>query len=397
MSQEKQQPAQQQQQYMTPVQLFFIAKELQKQGKKVIFLSAGEPDYPPPPEVIDATYNAMKEGHAHYAPSKGIPELRRALTQHLSAKYRLSSVTPDQVAVTVGGRFAIFVGLFSLAKPGDEAIIVAPDWSAYRDVCGLLNVRVKTTNTFIESNWNLNLDQMRSLITEKTKVLIISYPHNPTGKVLDEKHMDELVGIAAEHGITIMSDEVYSEYVYKERGRGSNAFKSILEYNDCKYFYLTSFSKTYAMTGFRMGYCVSDAETMKKVEKLQSIVITSIPEFIQYGGIKALECKESVRENVQRMSKRVDATMKILREYSVDCYYPDGGLYVFPKVQSKVFDSSTFAFDLLKEHYVSIANGQAFGGQMYGQYFRLALVEPEDILVDGLEKIGKALKQKEFV
>jgi aspartate aminotransferase len=393
-SSETQQQQQQQQQYVSPIQLFFIAKELQKKGKRVIFLSAGEPDYPPPREVVEATYEAMKNGFTHYAPSKGIPELRKALAEHVNHKYPKSNISPEQIVVTLGGRFAIYSGFRVLTRPGDEAIILSPDWSAYRDVCNLIGVGAVFARTFIENDWDVDLDQIRKLITEKTKVLVITYPNNPTGKIVKRTDFDCLVDLAREHNITIMSDEVYADYIFNEK----NEFKSILECENCKYFFLTSFSKSYAMTGFRMGYCISDEETMKKVERFQSIVMTSIPEFIQYGGIKALQCKEDVRENVERMKGRVATTMKILREIpTVECYYPDGGLYVFPKINSENFDSAAFALDLLKEHYVSIANGQAFGGQIYRQYFRLALVEPDKLLTDGLEKLEMMLRQKGLV
>lgn len=263
----------------TPTAIFAKAKQLENEGKKIIHLEVGEPDFVPPAAVKDALTDAIEKGYYHYTEPRGVPKLREALARYLNKKFN-SSVQEEQVIVTVGGRFAVFLAISSLVKPGNEIVVIEPYWPAYRECGELVNAKLRVLHTTLEDKWVPDISKLESMINENTRMLIINYPNNPTGKVLDAKNLEKIVNIAKDNKLILMSDEVYADYSF-------NKFTSILDYNYDNSILISSFSKGPAMTGFRVGYAVANTEIISKMAKLQAVALTSVAEPMQYAALSA--------------------------------------------------------------------------------------------------------------
>ncbi len=358
------------------VGIFLKARELERKGKDVIHFDAGEPDYSPPRSVVHATIKALVEGKGHYTESGGIPEVKRAIARHVEKKNHVS-VSEDKILVTAGGRLALYYSFATLPKRSKIGI-VSPDWPAYRELAQLFDHGIEFFRTDLDNNWNLDLDQLRA---SDCNALILNYPNNPTGKVLDLSAFEELVRIASQRKMTIISDEVYSSFRFNEQ----KPFKSVLETTDLQYVFVTSLSKDYAMTGFRAAYAISDPKTISRMSKLNALIMTSAPEFVQYAIIAAMESDEFVKRNVAIVKKRRDAAVRALESrLNVELYSPDCSLYLFPRVATKGFDSEKFALDLLEKKFVSIAPGSTFGSS-YNKHFRMTLLQDEKRIEEGIE------------
>ena len=263
--------------------------------------------------------------------------------------------------MTSGGRLALYYAFCALPK-NSRIGMISPDWSAYRDLARFMSFRSVFFPTSLENSWDLDLD---AISRSKCNALVLNFPNNPTGKILDLKTFDQLIEIARNNDITIIGDEVYSDYILNEGAH----FKSLLQVKDCKWIYATSLSKSYSMTGFRAGYVVADEATISKLESINSMIMTSAPEFVQYSVIAALQCRDYVQEKVQLIKKRRDVAAASLRKYlDAEFYVPDGALYVFPKLHyldkmrgGAQFDSEQFALKLLNEAHVSVTPGTSFG------------------------------------
>ncbi|MDA4131246.1 MAG: pyridoxal phosphate-dependent aminotransferase [Thaumarchaeota archaeon] len=366
------------------VDMFLKARELERKGKDIIHFDAGEPDFDPPKEVVDATIRALNKGKARYTESGGIPEAKKAIAESLNRKYR-TGITPDQVLVTAGGRLALYYSFMSL--PATSKIgIISPDWPAYRDISKFLSRPIQFFKSSLENRWEVNLEEIQN---SDCTVLVLNYPTNPTGKILDLQTFDELVQIAKEKGMTILSDEVYSDYILNP----SKTFKSILEVPEAKSLMVTSLSKSYAMTGFRAAYIVSDPKTISHLTKLNSMILTSMPEFVQYALIAALECHEYVAEKVNLIRKRRDVAAKSLKKYlNAEFYLSDGSLYMFPKLHSSrgPFNSEKFAVELLEKYGVSVTPGTSFGSSFL-DHIRITLLQSDARIEEGIERMSKLL------
>ncbi len=363
--------------------IFFKAKELERRGIDIIHLDVGEPDYEPPAEVVDATTDALKNGRGRYTSADGIPEVKNAIADHVNSKYG-TKVSPKQVLFTAGGRLALFLAFASLPK-NSKVGIVSPDWPAYRDLSEFFSFRSVFFNTKLENDWNPDLD---AIAESGCNVLMINYPNNPTGKILSPRLFDSLVELASEHDMKIISDEVYSDFVLNE-----SRFKSMLQTEGSSdYIFTTSLSKSYSMTGFRAAYLISDKDTVSRLSQINSLVLTSAPEFVQYGAIAALKSGRYVESKVKMIKRRQQVACKRLKELDAEFYPPDGSLYLFPKLktQSGKLDSDQFALDLLEKEHVSVTPGAVFGSE-YGEYVRLTLLQSEERIREGLERMTRLL------
>lgn len=363
--------------------IFLRAKELEKSGKDVIHFDAGEPDYEPPNKVIEATKSALSQGKARYTESGGLVQAKLAISEHLEDKYH-DSISPDRILITAGGRLALYYS-FSTLPSKSKVGIISPDWPAYKDLATLLGFRVQFFKTDLEDNWTLDLDALKK---SDCNVLVLNYPNNPTGKVLDRSTFEELVSIAAKRDMTIISDEVYSSFIFNDQKQ----FKSILETSGIKYIFVTSLSKDYAMTGYRAAYAVSDQKTVATMSRLNGLIMTSAPEFVQYAIIAAMDCNDYVREKVSLIKRRRDVALNALKsKLNVDIYAPDGSMYLFPRIPNRKFDSEKFALDLLDKKFVSISPGTTFGTQ-YNNYFRMTLLQDEKRIDEGIERMAELVK-----
>lgn len=350
--------------------MFLKAKQLESEGKKIIHLEVGEPDYLPPVSVKNELSKTFEKKRVHYTQTTGVPILRKSI-----AKKR--SVKEENVIVTPGARFAVFSAMVSILSVGDEVIISEPAWPAYRDCANFIGVKVKAVRTNVHQNWDLDLDQLEQMITPNTKMIVLNSPNNPTGKIVRQQQIDAVLALAGKNDMFVLSDEVYSMYSYVP-------YKSILEFEYNKSIMVSSFSKSHAMTGFRVGYAISGKDIIDKISKIQAIAITSVAEPMQYAAVAALDA--DVTKNKILMKKRLDFIGKQLENLPCEYINPDGGMYYFVRFNKNVEVNKTI-FELLNEG-VAVAPGAGFG-EAYSDFIRISACQPIKSLNDGLKIIRK--------
>jgi aspartate aminotransferase len=267
----------------------------------------------------------------------------------------------------------VFSAIASLLKAGQELVVIEPAWPAYRECADLIGARTKALKTTLERSWNPDIALLEELINPATKMLVLNYPNNPTGKVLDSKTIDKIVSLARDHGLYLLSDEVYADYVFEKK------FDSILTYGYDKSIIVSSFSKRYAMTGFRVGYAVANKEVIAKMTKIQAAGITSVAEPMQQAALEALG--QDHLENVRMMKERLRYVSSKLKEMSLRFLEPEGAMYVYPEIHNN--DDIGLVERLLLKG-VAIAPGSGFG-ESYSKFVRISACQPKEILAQGLE------------
>lgn len=361
----------------THLGIFMKAKQLEAIGKKIIHMEVGEPDYPPPRTVKTALARAYDNRQYHYTETKGIPRLRQAIAVKVG-----NSITEDQVMVTLGGRFAVFSAFASLLKAGDEVISIEPAWPAYKECADFIGAKTNILKTTLEEKWEPDIKNLADMINSSTKMIAINYPNNPTGRILEDKTVEQIVSLAQDNDLYILSDEVYSDYAF-------NHFKSILGYNYDKSIMISSFSKGHAMTGFRVGYGVANKEIIGKMVKVQATALTCVPEPMQYCALAALEVDNSSIQNKKRMKKRLDLVSNRLRNMSLPFVEPDGAMYVYPKLKEGVGNDIAVVERLL-DLGVALAPGSGFG-ESYREFIRISACQPTYLLEKGLDVLELAI------
>ncbi len=291
----------------THLSIFLKAKSLEQQGKKIIHMEVGEPDFLPPSIVKNALEEVFDKGFLKYGQAKGMPIFREALAKYISGKFN-TNVTQDNIIVSPGARFSIFTAISTLLNPGDEMIVIEPAWPAYKDCALNSGIKVRTINTTLEDKWEPSLKQIENTINSNTKMIILNYPNNPTGKILPEKLQDDIVDLARKNNLYVLSDEIYSQYAKSD-------WKSILSYNYEKSIVTQSFSKSHAMTGFRIGYGIADTKIIEKMAKLEALCLTNVSEPIQYIAMKALEADTS--NNTNTVQNRLDVLAQKAKDIGV--------------------------------------------------------------------------------
>ena len=312
----------------------------------------------------------------HYTETKGIPKLREAI-----AKKAGNGVIDEQVIVTPGGRFAVFSAVVSLVKCGDEVIYIEPAWPAYRECADFIGAKTKILKTSLKEKWNPDIKRLEELINSNTKMIILNYPNNPTGKILNDNATQRIIDLAKDYGLYVLSDEVYSDYSF-------NGFKSILEYGYDKSIMISSFSKGHAMTGFRVGYGISNKNIISKMSTIQAVALTSVAEPMQYSALAAIG-DDSLNENVKIMRRRLGFVCDRLKKMSMSFVAPDGALYVYPQLREEMDDDIVLINKLL-DLGVAIAPGSGFG-ESYKRFIRISACQTEEVLEKGLEILSSAL------
>ena len=359
----------------THLSVFMKAKELESSGKKIIHMEVGEPDFPPPKTVRNALLESYNMKQYHYTDSRGLFRLRQAVANKVG-----NGITGDEVIITSGGRFAIFSAILALLKQGEEVISIDPSWPAYREFVDFAGGKIKILKTTIEERWTPNLRKLEEMIDQHTKVIILNYPNNPTGKVLNEKEISKIISLARDNELYLISDEVYSDYVY---GR----FTSLTHYKYDKIIVVSSFSKSCAMTGFRVGYGIARKEIIDKMARIQAIALTSVAEPMQYAALSAIDYNPA--GNVKLIKERLDLISKKLRRMSLDFVSPQGAMYVYPRLNGSI-QTDTELVNTLLELGVAVAPGSGFGDN-YKQFIRISACQPKELLNRGLEIIASVL------
>jgi len=350
------------------------ALKLESEGKKIIRLNLGDPDMATPNEIIEAAYASMKAGKTKYSSSYGEKKLREKLAE-------IHNVPADNVVITPGSKWGVFASMYLLLKGGGNIIIPTPYWTAYELIAQSIGAKTKLLRTELQDEWKVDLEKLEKLIDNNTKMIILNNPNNPTSKVMDAETLDGIVEIANSKGITILSDEVYSTIAFTKT-------KSILEYDgDCRHILSNGFSKTFTMTGWRIGYIIAQKQLVDKITKLNQITINNVPVFIQEAALRGLELRKKIAERIKgEYRERANIATKTLAKAGLSFTKPEAPFYIFPKRPN--LDSEKFTLDMLDKG-VAVAPGTAFGD--YREHFRISLTAPRNEIREGLEKISEAL------
>jgi aspartate aminotransferase len=311
-----------------------------------------------------------------------LPSFREALAKYSSEKFGVE-VSQDNIMVSPGARFSIYTAISTLLNPGDELIVIEPSWPAYKECALNSGIKVRTITTTLEGKWEPTIEQIQKVINNNTKMIILNYPNNPTGKILPEKLQDEIVRLAIKNNLYILSDEIYSQYAYKK-------WKSILCYNYDKSIITQSFSKSHAMTGFRIGYAISRPEIIEKLSKLEALCLTNVSEPIQYIAMKALEA--DISDNTNTVQTRLNVLVEKAKEMNLDFVAPDGAMYLFARINQEGFSGVQFANNLLEKG-LAVAPGEGFGE--FKNFIRLSACQDEKILMEGMNILGNMLRDKQ--
>ena len=355
----------------THLAIFLKAKELERQGKKIIHLEVGEPDFQPPITVKKSLSEVYDKGFGKYGPAKGLPEFRTKLADFANKNFD-GKINSDNVMVTPGARFGVFLAITTLLNPGDEIIVIEPAWPAYRQCAINSGIKVRSVKTTLENKWEPNLDEISSCINDNTKMIVLNYPNNPTGKILPKELQNKIIEIAKKHELYILSDEIYSNYSNEE-------WKSILCYNYEKSIVTQSFSKSHSMTGYRIGYLISNQKIIETLTKLQALCLTNVSEPIQYTAMKSLD--DDVVTNRKMMKERLTKLEEICNEMELEFTKPDGSMYIFARSKNSI-NTSELSEKLLNDG-VAIAPGIGFGD--YNEFFRISACLDIKTLIEGMD------------
>jgi aspartate/methionine/tyrosine aminotransferase len=370
----------------TAFEVLVRARALEAKGKDVVHLEIGEPDFDTPANIIEAGAEALRNGWTHYGPSAGLPDLRDAIARYLN-RSRGTNYAAENVIVTPGGKPIMFFVILALLEAGDEAIYPNPGFPIYESMINFTGATPVPSPIREKNAFALDVDELESLITPRTKLLIINSPGNPTSGVLPEADIARIAELAVKHDLIVLSDEIYSEIIYEGTHVSIATYPGMVE----RTIILDGFSKTYAMTGWRLGYGAMPLELAAAVNKLMvnSNSCTSVA--VQRAGIEALDGpQDDVRAMVKAFKARRDIMVDGLNAIDgITCLNPKGAFYVFPNISGTGKTSREFADNLLDVHGVAALAGTSFGS--YGEgYLRLSYANSEDNLRKALTRIAAA-------
>ena len=364
----------------TAFEVLVKAKALEAQGRDIIHLEIGEPDFDTPGNIIEAGCDALRKGFTHYGPSAGMVELRETIAQYVSETRRVT-VTPDEVVVVPGGKPIIFFSILALAEDGDEIIYPNPGFPIYESMINYVGAKAVPIRLREELDFRLDVDEFASLITDRTKLVIVNSPHNPTGGVLEKKDIDAIARAIGDRNIMILSDEIYSQLIFDGEQHSIMSIDGMKE----RTILLDGFSKTYAMTGWRMGYGVMRADLAAHISRLMTNSNSCTASFTQVAGIEALrgpqKSVDAMRAEFQKRRDIMVAGLNKIKGFS--CRVPHGAFYVFPNITKTGWPSKKLADALLVDAGVAGLSGTAFGNFGEG-YLRFSVA-------NSIENIEKAL------
>lgn len=365
------------------------AKKLEAEGKNIVHLEIGEPDFDSPPYVIDAAKEALDQGFTHYGPSAGQPELRNAIAIH-QGEFNGYSISPENVIVTPGGKPVMFFSLLALIEEGDEVIYPNPGFPIYESMInysGGTPIPMKLEET---KDFNANINDLRKLITDKTKMMIINSPNNPCGSVTTKDDLKQIAEIAIENNLIVLSDEIYKDMYYEGEHYSITKFNGMKE----RTIILDGFSKSYAMTGWRLGYGIFPDFLVEDITKLMTNSVSCTSVFSQMAAIAALEGSREFTINMMEKFKiRRDIIVNGLNSIEgVTCRTPLGAFYAFPNISGTGLSSSDFADIALNEYGVALLSGTAFGE--YGDnYIRISFANSEENLLKAIDRLNDMIKK----
>jgi aspartate aminotransferase len=365
------------------------ARELEAQGRQMVHLQIGEPDFDTPANVVQAGINALKDGHTHYTPSAGILPLRQAIVDYVRRAHGLEA-NPNQVVVTPGAKPVVFFAVLALVEPGDDVLYPNPGYPTYESMIDYVGARAVPYRLREENDFRFDPDEFRATVTPKTKLIIVNSPQNPTGGVLQRSDLEVIAEVAQERDIMVLSDEIYHRLIYE----GEHVSIATLPGMQERTILMDGFSKTYAMTGWRLGYGVMPEDLAQAMALLQVNSTACAADFTQVAAIEALSGPQTaVDDMLAQFRKRREVIVDGLNRLpGVSCLKPRGAFYVFPNIKQTGLSSSELASRLLEEAGVALLAGSDFGE--YGEgYLRLSFANSIENIQLALESMHQFLME----
>lgn len=363
---------------------FDIASEI----KGAISLGVGEPDFDTPWHIREEGIYSLERGKTHYTSNSGLKDLRIEITKYLNRKYNLSYNPLSEVLVTVGGSEAIDIAFRAMIEPGDEVIVTTPCYVSYEPCVTLAGGIVKTINLKNENEFRLTKEELLEQITPKSKILIMNFPNNPTGAIMEKKDLEEIAKVCIEKDIFVISDEIYSELSYFNEHVSIASLPNMKE----RTLVINGFSKAFAMTGWRLGYACGPEELIKQMTKIHQFTIMCAPTQSQYAAVEALRNGD---DDVKLMRESYDERRRYvlyrLNEMGLPCFEPKGAFYLFPDIRQFGMSSDEFALKLLNEKKVVVVPGNAFGESGNG-FIRISYAYSIENLKIALNRISEFIK-----
>ena len=364
---------------------FDIAAEMDD----VISLGVGEPDFKTPWNIRRAGIESLERGHTWYTANSGLMQLREAACGYLKRRFTLEYDPKKELLITVGGSEAIDIAIRALVEPGDEVLVVEPSFVCYTPITELTGGVPVPIATRAKDAFRLTPEQLKAAITPRTKLLILPFPNNPTGAVMRRAHLEAIAGVLRGTGIMVLSDEIYAELTY-----GDERHISFAEIDGMKErtILVQGFSKSYAMTGWRLGYAAGPAPVIKQMTKIHQFSIMCAPTTSQYAAVEALRNGDA---DIEEMRGQYDMRRRLLvdglNRMGLDCFSPEGAFYVFPSIRSTGLSSSDFCMRLLEAERVAVVPGDAFGESGEG-FVRISYSYSVNHLLEALKRIDRFLK-----
>lgn len=366
---------------------FDIAAEMED----VISLSVGEPDFQTPWHVRDVAIDSLQKGRIGYSPNRGFTALCREIGGYYRRRFELDYDYKTEILVTVGGSEAIDLAIRALVNPGDEVLVPQPSFVCYDPVARMAGAKVVPIVTRRENAFRLTPDELRAAITERTKLLVLPYPNNPTGAVMRRQHLEAIAEVLRGTDILVLSDEIYGELTYN--GVPHVSIASIDGMRE-RTVVVSGFSKAYAMTGWRLGYALGPAPILSVMTKIHQYAIMCAPTTSQYAAVEALRSGD---EDIARMREEYDLRRRLIvsgfNEMGLECFEPEGAFYIFPSVQSTGMTSGQFCEELLRQKHVAVVPGSAFGACGEG-FVRVSYAYSTAHINEALRRIRLFLKEK---
>ena len=373
----------------TAFEVLVRAKALEKQGRSVIHLEIGEPDMDTPANVVEAGVNALRSGYTHYGPAAGLPELREAIAAEVSAS-RGIQVTPEEVIVVPGGKPIIFFTMLALVDEGDEVIYPNPGFPIYESMINFLSAKPVPVPLREARDFRIDVNELAGLITDRTKLIILNSPHNPTGGIITKEDVLDIARAIGDRDIMVLSDEIYSRLTFEGEPYSIASVPGFKE----RTIILTGFSKTYSMTGWRLGYGVMRPDLAQQFARLQTNSTSCTATFTQIAGVEAVKGDQSEPEKMRReFQRRRDVFVKGLNSIKgFSCRSPKGAFYTFPNVTATGWPSKKLADALLQDVGVAGLSGTAFGS--YGEgHMRFSTANSIENLEQALDRIEQWTKK----
>lgn len=360
------------------------ADELRKTGKKVYNFSLGEPDFTTPENIIDAGFEAARNGKTHYTPSKGVPELRTKIAQKFKD---LNNITadPNNIIVTPT-KFSVSLAMMSILEHGDNVLIPEPYYVSYPDIVKLCDGVPRGVRT--DEKYGFDFDALEKSVDRRSRAIIISNPSNPTGRVYGEKEIRKLSDFALNHDLYLISDEIYEDLSYEQRPFSPASIPEMADHTVT----LSGFSKSYAMTGWRIGYMLANPEIIKASDIIQQQTLTCATSVSQYAAIAALDDRETPKRFREAFLRRRNLLMDLLSDApGLSFVKPEGAFYLFPEYDLGI-DSEKLSMKLLDESQVTVTPGSAFGGQGE-KHFRISYATSEENITEGSKRIVEFMRR----